>query len=266
MSAPVSGGREGSLEAPTRHPIDWKNPAFYDEAALDKELTRVFDICHGCRRCFSLCNSFPTLFDAIDASSTGELDGVDKKVYWEVVDHCYLCDMCFMSKCPYVPPHPWNIDFPHLMLRAKAIHAKKEGIGFRNKLLASTDAVGAIAGIPVVVEVVNAVNASSVGRKLLDATLGVHPEAPIPKYHSNTARKRLKDLVGTTADDTKGESSVRSTSAEAASNGAALRSDATSAADERGSIAGATLDAAAAPKRAPMSARAAVMAEMAALD
>jgi len=252
MSAPVSGGREGSLEAPTRHPIDWKNPAFYDEAALDKELTRVFDICHGCRRCFSLCNSFPTLFDAIDASSTGELDGVDKKVYWEVVDHCYLCDMCFMTKCPYVPPHPWNIDFPHLMLRAKAVHTKKEGIGFRNKLLASTDAVGAIAGIPVVVEVVNAVNASAVGRKLLDATLGVHPEAPIPKYHSNTARKRLKDLVGTNADDSKGESSVRSTSAEAASNGAAGRSE-PNGAD-------------AAPKRAPMSARAAVMAEMAALE
>jgi len=257
MSAPVSGGREGSLEAPTRHPIDWKNPAFYDEAALDKELTRVFDICHGCRRCFSLCNSFPTLFDAIDASSTGELDGVDKKVYWEVVDHCYLCDMCFMTKCPYVPPHPWNIDFPHLMLRAKAVHTKKEGIGFRNKLLASTDTVGAIAGIPVVVEVVNAVNASAVGRKLLDATLGVHPEAPIPKYHSNTARKRLKDLVGTSADDTKGASSVRSTSAEAASNGASPRSAANGAADE---------SAAAAPKRAPMSARAAVMAEMAALE
>ncbi len=98
MSSSVSGGREGSLEAPTRHPLDWKNPAFYDEAALEKELERVFDICHGCRRCFSLCNSFPTLFDAIDASSTGELDGVDKKVYWEVVDHCYLCDMCFMTQ------------------------------------------------------------------------------------------------------------------------------------------------------------------------
>jgi len=218
MSAPVSGGREGSLDAPTRHPLDWKNPAFYDEAALEKELTRVFDICHGCRRCFSLCNSFPTLFDAVDGSSTGELDGVDRKVYWEVVDHCYLCDMCFMTKCPYVPPHPWNVDFPHLMLRAKAVHARKEGIGFRNKLLASTDAVGAIAGIPVVVEVVNAVNASTVGRKLLDATLGVHPEAPIPKYYANTARKRLKELVGTTAQAGGHDSLVRSEAAAGAAN------------------------------------------------
>ncbi|MBM4198459.1 MAG: Fe-S oxidoreductase, partial [Gammaproteobacteria bacterium] len=117
----IIGGREGSLEAPTRHPLNWRDPAFYDESALEKELERVFDICHGCRRCFSLCNSFPTLFDAVDAAPSGELDTVDKKVYWDVVDHCYLCDMCYMTKCPYVPPHPWNLDFPHLMLRAKAI-------------------------------------------------------------------------------------------------------------------------------------------------
>jgi Fe-S oxidoreductase len=216
MSSSVSGGREGSLEAPTRHPLDWKNPEFYNEAALEKELERVFDICHGCRRCFSLCNSFPTLFDAIDGSSTGELDRVDKKVYWEVVDHCYLCDMCFMTKCPYVPPHPWNVDFPHLMLRAKAVHSGKHGLSTRNKILASTDTVGAIAGIPVVVEVVNAVNQSSLGRKVLDKVLGVHPEAPIPKYHSNTARKRLKDLIGTTSDAARNEASLRANPAVAA--------------------------------------------------
>ena len=125
MSAGETGIREGSLQAPSRHPLDWRSAEFVDEAALEKELERVFDICHGCRRCFSLCNSFPTLFDAIDASPTLELDGVDKKVYWDVVDHCYLCDMCFMTKCPYVPPHPWNVDFPHLMLRAKAVQDRK---------------------------------------------------------------------------------------------------------------------------------------------
>jgi ferredoxin len=100
------GGREGSLDAPTRHPINWRDPAFYDQDALEQELHRVFDICHGCRRCFSLCQSFPILFDAIDASPTMELDGVDKRVYWQVVENCYLCDMCYMTKCPYVPPHP----------------------------------------------------------------------------------------------------------------------------------------------------------------
>ncbi len=193
-SASGGGGREGSLEAPTRHPLDWRNPEFYDEAALTKELERVFDICQGCRRCFSLCNSFPTLFDAVDASPTGEVDGVDKKVFWEVVDHCYLCDMCFMTKCPYVPPHPWNVDFPHLMLRAKATRNRKEGEGFRNKALAATDTVGSLAGIPVVAEIVNAVNHSSWGRALLEKTLGVDRTAPIPTYHSRSARKRLDRL------------------------------------------------------------------------
>ena len=187
----IPAGREGSLEAPTRHPLDWRNPAFYDEAALDKELERVFDICHGCRRCFSLCNSFPTLFDAIDEAPSSELDTVDKKVYWDVVDHCYLCDMCYMTKCPYVPPHPWNLDFPHLMLRAKAVKAKKGEVRLRDKILSATDLVGSIAGIPVVAQAVNAVNKTEVGRKLLDATLGVAVDAPVPDYHSNTARKRL---------------------------------------------------------------------------
>ncbi|MBS0579696.1 MAG: Fe-S oxidoreductase [Proteobacteria bacterium] len=194
-----SAGREGSLEAPTRHPLEWRTEAFYDRAALDKELERVFDVCHGCRRCFNLCNSFPVLFDAVDATAEGEVAGVDKKVYWDVVDNCYLCDMCFMTKCPYVPPHPWNIDFPHLMLRAKAVRTRAEGLGLREKTLAATDTVGALAGIPVVAEIVNAVNHSAPGRALLASVLGVDRSAPLPQYHSRTARKRLAHL-GTTAE------------------------------------------------------------------
>jgi glycerol-3-phosphate dehydrogenase subunit C len=182
---------EDGLGAPTRHPIDWRNPAFYDEKQVFAELERVFDICHGCRRCFSLCHSFPLLFDAVDATAEGEVAGVPKPVYWQVVENCYLCDMCFMTKCPYVPPHAWNVDFPHLMLRAKALKAKQGGNTLTDRLLASTEAVGNIAGIPVVAQVVNAVNRTDLGRKLLDKTLGVHPDAPVPEYHSNTARKRL---------------------------------------------------------------------------
>ena len=183
--------REGSLEAPTRHPLDWTREAFYDQDDLMRELERVFEICHGCRRCFSLCNAFPTLFDAIDESDTLELDGVDKRVYWEVVDHCYLCDMCFMTKCPYVPPHEWNVDFPHLMLRAKAVKFRNQGARLRDKVLTSTDLVGRLAGIPVVAPVVNAVNHSRPGRVLLDEVMEVHRDAVLPEYHSNTLRKRL---------------------------------------------------------------------------
>ncbi len=188
--------REGSLEAPTRHPIDWRSDEFYDETALFAELERVFDICHGCRRCFNLCNAFPTLFDAVDESETMELDTVPKKVYWDVVDHCYLCDMCYMTKCPYVPPHEWNVDFPHLMLRAKAKRFRDRGATLQERVLSSTDAVGRLAGIPVVAEVVNAVNRSGAGRAILERSLGVARDAPVPRYHSRTARKRLARRSG----------------------------------------------------------------------
>jgi glycerol-3-phosphate dehydrogenase subunit C len=196
---PGPQGREGSLEAPTRHALAWRTEAFYDGAALEKELERVFDICHGCRRCFSLCNAFPTLFAAVDATPEGEVAALDKKVFGDVIDHCYLCDMCFMTKCPYVPPHPFNVDFPHLMLRAKAVRARRGGLSLSERVLAATDTVGKLAGIPVVVEAVNAVNASRAGRALLERTLGVARTAPLPKYHARTARARLTGL-GTIAD------------------------------------------------------------------
>ena len=188
--------REGSLEAPTRHPMDWRSSEFGDPTALDAELERVFDICHGCRRCFSLCHSFPTLFDVVDESETGELDSVSKKAYWDVVEHCYLCDMCYMTKCPYVPPHEWNVDFPHLMLRAKAKAFQDGRPSWRDKILSATDTVGSLAGIPVVAQTINAVNRSRSGRRLLQQTLGVHAEAPVPAYHSNSARRRLRQKVG----------------------------------------------------------------------
>lgn len=200
MSTPTDK-REGSLDAPTRHPLDWKSEGFYDESSLMQELERVFDICHGCRRCFNLCHTFPTLFDAIDESESMELDTVPKEVYWDVIDHCYLCDMCYMSKCPYVPPHEWNVDFPHLMLRAKAKRFKDKGASRRDRILSATDKMGALASIPVVVQVVNAGNRSKIGRKLIEKTLGVHRDAPIPRYYSKSARKRLREHRNTVGDN-----------------------------------------------------------------
>ena len=186
--------REGSLEAPTRHSLDWKSPEFYDQAKLERELERVFEICHGCRRCVNLCGSFPTLFDLVDESATMEVDGVKKDDYWKVVDQCYLCDMCYMTKCPYVPPHPWNVDFPHLMLRAKAVKFRDKGASLRDRLLTSTDALGKLATIPVVVQAVNAVNKNSAARSLMQQTLGVHKDRVLPDYASakfrNAARPR----------------------------------------------------------------------------
>jgi Fe-S oxidoreductase len=187
--------REGSLEAPTRHPIDWKSGKFWEPEDLEGELERVYDICHGCRRCVSLCDSFPTLFDLVDESSTMEVDGVDKADFIKVVDQCYLCDLCYMTKCPYVPPHEWAVDFPHLMLRAKAHKYKQQGASLRDRLLTSTDTVFSAATIPLVDVTVNAFNKNPGFRKALESTLGVHHAAPVPEFHSNTMHKRVRPMI-----------------------------------------------------------------------
>jgi glycerol-3-phosphate dehydrogenase subunit C len=180
--------REGNLQAPTRHPIDWQGAAYYDEQAATAEMTRIFDICHGCRRCVGLCGAFPTLFDLVDASRTQEVDGVDTKDYARVVAQCYLCDLCYMTKCPYVPPHPFNLDFPHTMLRAKAIRFRQGKVGVAESLLASTDVHGQFAGIPVVVQLANAVNRTQLARSVMERVAGVDKDAWLPSLATRKFR------------------------------------------------------------------------------
>lgn len=185
--------REGSLDAPTRHIIDWNNPDFYDEQKLDDELRRVFDICHGCRRCFNLCDSFPRLFDLIDASETEELDSVASEDFKPVVDACTLCDMCFLTKCPYVPPHEFNLDFPHLMLRYRAVEKRNGKTKFVSGELAKTDRNGKLAA-PVAGLANWATNRSnSFTRGIMQSTLGIDKNAALPKYQSKTLVKRAKE-------------------------------------------------------------------------
>jgi glycerol-3-phosphate dehydrogenase subunit C len=191
--------REGNLEAPTRHAVDWKSPDFYDEGLMLKEMERVFDICHGCRRCVSLCQSFPNLFDLVDATEDGEVHGVAKSDYWKVVDQCYLCDLCYMTKCPYTPPHAWNLDFPHLMLRAKAIKHEKGTTKISEEFLASTDKHGQFAGIPIVVQAINAINGTSLARKGMKAALGVNEKAWMPSLATKRFRWSASKAASTTA-------------------------------------------------------------------
>ncbi len=185
----MSKYREGSLEAPVRHPLNWQDEDFYNEQSLNQELERVFDICHGCRRCVSLCKSFPTLFDLVDESETFEIDSVDKADFKKVVDQCYLCDLCYMTKCPYVPPHEWNVDFPHLMLRAKAIQFKKGDTKKSHKVLTSPQQVGSVASKPVIAPIVNWSNSNKTIRKITEKIMGVHVDAVVPKYYSKTLTK-----------------------------------------------------------------------------
>lgn len=198
MSKMPTSSREGSLEAPTRHPIDWENPDFLDQDKLFTELERVFNICHGCRRCVSLCDAFPSLFDLVDESETFEVDGVAKKDYWKVVDECFLCDLCYQVKCPYVPPHEWNVDFPHLMLRAKALQFDKGERKTSHKIISNTGFNGAVASLPVINQMVNKSSHSPIMRKLTSRLLDIHPAAHLPAYAQKTFRKRQKNRAEST--------------------------------------------------------------------
>ncbi len=183
--------KEGSLEAPTRHPIRWQSREYYDAAAIEKEMHRVFDICHGCRRCFNLCESCPILVDLVDNAPTQEMDSVDPKDYKKVVDECTLCDMCFMTKCPYVPPHEFNLDFPHLMLRYRAMEADQAKLSVVDKQLAETDRNGKVANL--VSGAANWVTKrgnKTVGARFRDLA-GLHPDAELPRY----AAHRLETLA-----------------------------------------------------------------------
>lgn len=183
---------EGSLEAPVRHPIPWQDADFYDEVKLDEELRRVFDICHGCRRCFNLCDSFPRLFDLIDESESGELDTVDSKDFGPVIDACTLCDMCFMTKCPYVPPHEFDLDFPHLMLRARAIEHKKGQSNWTQAQLSKTDRNGKLAGLAAPIANWASDEHNKLTRPVMEKVVNIHREAALPKFHGDTLEKRAK--------------------------------------------------------------------------
>ena len=186
---------EGGLQKPTRFDIDWKNADYLNEDLFEKELRRVADACHGCRRCVSLCNSFPTLFDLIDESKTFEVDGVSYNQFSDVIDHCYLCDLCFLTKCPYVPPHEWEIDFPHLMLRGKAIKFHKSKTSFRDKILTSTDLLGKLGSRKIIAPIINYFNSIKIFRIVLEKVLNIHRNAKLPKFSSITSKTKHNLIV-----------------------------------------------------------------------
>ena len=198
---------EGSLGAPTRQIIDWQNPDFADEAKLDAEMRRVFDVCHGCRRCFNLCDSFPRLFDLIDSSPQEEVEHLASDDFKPVVEACTLCDMCFMTKCPYVPPHPFMLDFPHLMLRHRFVEAKKGQTEFTQQQLAEMDRNGTMARVasPVINWAGDVKNRPM--RTVIEKVTGIDRNAPLPKFHGRTfvSRDRQEPVQPNDAGPAKGK-------------------------------------------------------------
>ena len=179
--------------------LDIRTPEFWQLDRVDKELRRVYDICAGCRRCLPLCPSFRVLFDRLDVEAVdGDVDKLPAADVKEVVDLCYQCKLCY-NHCPYHPPHRWMIDFPRLMLRARAARAKSEGVTFQDRVLGMADAVGKLGSW--LAPLSNWANGVRLNRVVMESVLGIHRDRNLPRFHRPTFskwfRRRKPGLTGT---------------------------------------------------------------------
>jgi len=191
----IKMSKEGSTQAPIRHSLNFNHPDFLDSKKLDDEIRRVFDICHGCRRCFNLCDSFPKLFEMIDESENEDVGSLKSEQFKPVVEACTLCDMCFMTKCPYVPPHEFNLDFPHLMLRYRATQKKQNELSKMPYQLAQIDRNGKIGVL--FSRILNWITdvKNIFFRKILELVANIDKRAKLPKYNSETFTNFFKNNV-----------------------------------------------------------------------
>lgn len=210
MKLPVTQPQEADP-----HGLAYDSPLYFDKANLDGELRRVFEICNGCRLCYSLCPSFKVMLDTIDArdphreeaegkhldiglveeheaaeklkhvevATESPVGRLQKDDYRKVIDLCYECKLCY-PKCPYVPPHEFAVDFPRLILRAKVNRARDEGIGLRERMLGATDLMGRV--MTKIAPLANAAANNRLNRVLMDVTAGIHRDRRLPLYASET--------------------------------------------------------------------------------
>jgi Fe-S oxidoreductase len=165
--------------------FDIRAPEFWSRPALDGELRRVFDICNGCRRCLPLCPSFKDLMASLDRDEVdGEADRLTSPDMQRVVDLCYQCKLCF-NHCPYTPPHRWAIDFPRVMLRARAVTAKERGgVTLQDRMLGNTELIGRLGGATAPLS--NWANGNRANRTLVQAVAGIHRDRNLPRFHRQT--------------------------------------------------------------------------------
>jgi glycerol-3-phosphate dehydrogenase subunit C len=169
----------------TVHP---KDPKFWQKESLQKELMRVWDICHGCRLCFNLCPSFGNLFKYIDEKD-GEVKDLSRVELNHVTDLCYQCKLCFV-KCPYTPPHQWEVDVPRLLMRDKAVRAKNEGISTQDRFFSNPDRTAKL-GCKVA-SLSNWANQNPTMRKILEQTVGLHRDRNVPPFQRPTFEQWLR--------------------------------------------------------------------------
>ena len=166
---------------------DPKHPLYTDEADVRAELTRVYDLCHGCRLCFKFCTSFPTLFEMIDRHEDQDAGRLTPAQQDQVVDECFQCKLCYIN-CPYIPElHEWALDFPRLMLRADAMRHATKQVSVRDRLtdamMGRTDLMGTVAttAAPLANKVVGA-KPGSLLRKVIEKTAGISSVRLLPPY------------------------------------------------------------------------------------
>src|SRR5512146_271666 len=153
-----------------------------DPKQLDKETSRIYEICDGCRRCFNLCPSFNTLLDGIDRYE-GDVAKLTPADHHQIVDECYYCKLCF-NHCPYTPPHQYELDFPHLMVLWKKRLAKERGVSWRDWLLTRTDLIGILGSLAA--PVANRLLGNRWVRRLADSVAGVHRDRRVLHFSSET--------------------------------------------------------------------------------
>ncbi|HEX9822405.1 MAG TPA: anaerobic glycerol-3-phosphate dehydrogenase subunit C [Methylomirabilota bacterium] len=173
--------------------LDLRRPEFWDLGKVDTELRRVYDICAGCRRCLPLCPSFRVMFDRLDVDAVdGDVEKLPAAAVKEVVDLCYQCKLCY-NHCPYTPPHRWAVDFPRLMLRARAAEARKAGVSFQDRMLGNTDLVGKLGSLTAPLS--NWMNELAVHRAFMQAVAGIHRARHLPRFHRPTFSSWFKSTA-----------------------------------------------------------------------
>jgi Fe-S oxidoreductase len=162
--------------------LRYGDPDYLDAEKLERELRRVGDICHQCRRCLPLCPSFPKLFELVDATDE-EVAGVAMAGFDEVNELCYHCKLCY-NHCPYTPPHEWDVDFPALMRRQQIARARRDGIPLARRLTTRTDLIGKVGSLAP--PLMNFANRNRASRVMMEKTLGIHRDWVQPSFYSET--------------------------------------------------------------------------------
>ncbi len=159
-------------------------PKYWDRAGLDKEIERVFDICHGCRLCFNMCPSFPELFGAVDRND-GDVRKLTAAENDRVIELCFGCKLCEV-RCPYTPRdgHEFQLDFPRLMARAKAVKAKELGVPLRERLLGNPDLLGRLGSVAP--GLANMGSHNRLQRIVMEKTIGIHRDKKLPDFAAET--------------------------------------------------------------------------------